>query len=589
MKTPPPLAFVWLAAVACGSVPDDPGPRIFRAQGVIRGTVVYQGPRPCSRDGHIVGNAIVLLFDRRDPPPPAGFASTAVSFADVTGDLLFGNEARYTGPDSYCPSQAGFTESVSASAPFEIAPVSGGSYEIRAFFDFTGNFLPQFTTRNLPEQGDVVGGHIDTIDALQPENAGNPNYQPRFLPVDVGVAQPLGPGAPPWTIPEYVVPDRGVVVDNVTVTVAARVPTPRPYFYPQGQRVSFDLAHPGTLIESIAESSDQRPPDSNDSAPVLTIPQDVAVLAPPRNPTRESVNFYESAFPHLRLVWGVPAAEIEMATTAPLRMQVAPFGRGSPGAGFLVWQNTSLAQGRPQQIPEGGGVPQLWPLVILSKLPSSPGAPASEPAVLLQAITLLGDGASVQPDSLYGTVAAASGGQLFDASGARGPRPILFAQDHLTVLVRPSVICFDVPAASTGRDTRGTLVTPHPTATTADLDCSHSPCTANGTPGQPTAPADLAARLATQVKGVAWGSCLPTGRYAIHVVYPDGQAWTVPNEAGACSGSEGSTDFANRTCTLKPRPVLYSQGSRAVVEIVPAQDPAYCAAHAVPPACSGSP
>jgi hypothetical protein len=69
---------------------------------------------------------------------------------------------------------------------------------------------------------------------------------------------------------------------------------------------------------------------------------------------------------------------------------------------------------------------------------------------------------------------------------------------------------------------------------------------------------------------------LPKGRYEINVVYPDGQAWTVPNEAGACSGDEGSTNYTGLTCTLKARPILQSQGNRAVVEIVGPTNPANC-------------
>jgi hypothetical protein len=77
------------------------------------------------------------------------------------------------------------------------------------------------------------------------------------------------------------------------------------------------------------------------------------------------------------------------------------------------------------------------------------------------------------------------------------------------------------------------------------------------------------------VNNVQFG-CLPKGRYAINVVYPDGQAWTVPNETGACSGDEGPTNYGGLTCSLKPRPILYSQGNRAVVEIVGPTNPANC-------------
>ena len=72
-------------AVACGDVPVDDernDQRLFPARGVIRGTVTYVGPRPCSRDGHIVGNANVLVFDRRNPPPPVGIATAAHNATD---------------------------------------------------------------------------------------------------------------------------------------------------------------------------------------------------------------------------------------------------------------------------------------------------------------------------------------------------------------------------------------------------------------------------------------------------------------------------------------------------------------------------
>ena len=593
------LALVWTAAVACGSVPVDPGARIFPVRGVIRGTVAYQGPRPCSRSGHIVGNAIVLAFDRRNPPPPNGVASTATNFTDVTGDVLFANEPRYSGPDLYCPAQSGFMESISASAPFEIAPIAGGSYEIHAFFDATGNFLPGFTIRNGPERGDVGGGDIDGADALRPVNAGNPDYAPRFLPVDVGQAQPLGPADPPTAIPNFVVPPQGFVADNVTVTIGAPLASTRPYFYAQGVSVSFDPANPVALSSSVTQSSDVPPVDSlgiggatdtdANALPILTIPQDIGVLAPPSAPTIANANLFESKFPHLRLNWGVAGAEMGKAVAEPFDMQVAPFTPGG-NAGFMVWQNAGLdpstQQYVPLLIPEGNGVPQLWPLVVLSRIADSSDGAAPPPVVVMQGITLFGGGAA--PDSLLGSVAAALSGALFANGGATGPRPVVFVQDHLDVLLRPSVLCFDGFSDSDPVDKRATLVTPHRLADTADLDCSNAPCVPGGTPGQPVVSSDAMSKLSSLVKAFKYG-CLPLGHYAINVVYPDGQAWTVPNEAGACAASEGSTDYGNLTCSLTARPVLYSQGKRAVVEVVPAQDPAFCVVNPVPKPCPSAP
>ena len=124
-------------------------------------------------------------------------------------------------------------------------------------------------------------------------------------------------------------------------------------------------------------------------------------------------------------------------------------------------------------------------------------------------------------------------------------QPIVFKQDHVTVLLRPSVICFDSFFDATNPDKRGTLVAPYLTGDSADINCNGTSCTPAPVPNSPIVPTDLLdngdihrAQVSALVSATREG-CLPTGRYAINVVYPDGQAWTVPNEAGACSGSEG--------------------------------------------------
>jgi len=603
------LAFV----LACGSVPTDPGPRIVPPAGVIRGTVVYRGPHPCSISGHIVGNAIVLVFDRRNPPPPNGLARTPVNFGDVTGDRLFADEPRYPGNDrTYCPLEHGITDTVTKTGEFEIAPVAGGSYQIEAFFDYTGDFLPQFQFRNLPERGDIAGGDVDPTEALKPFNAGNPDYEPSFLPVDVGIpeASPTLAAGEPNVIPNYIIPAGGFVADNVTVSLGSDLAYTRPYFYPRAETVTVDPAS-GAIAESIVQSSDARAaapvPGALENAtdfdfmPVLTIPQDVAVLAPPSTmlPTQTAVDNFESKFPRLRLEWGVPQKDgfgsLELATAVdkslPFRMQIESSSLPRAG-GFVVWQGGTFDAATqlyaPQQIAEGGNVPFLWPLVVLSKLvddyaPDASGKyhtldPASlviqgdpkAPLVVMQGITEVASADPAKPDTLYGMAARSFGGSLFDAKTGR---PTIFQQDHLTVLVRPSVICFDKLFDPVESDKRGTLVTPYLTGDSSDVPA---------VPNRPIVPTDLltngdSARrnVRSLVKNVVAG-CLPIGRYAISVVYPDGQAWTVPNEAGACSGAEGTTDYRHLTCTLKRRPVLYSQGTRAVVEVVRAQDPSNC-------------
>ncbi len=602
IASPAPLAAFALlgAAVACGSVPNDEGPGLFPPTGAVRGNVVYSGPHPCSSGGHVVGSGIVLVFDRRNPPPPVGLATTALNFVAVEGDVLFANEPRYAGSDVYCPADHGVTDTITATAPFAISPLAGGSYVLEAFYDSTGDFYPTFKFRELPEKGDVGGGAIDTADALKTVNAGNLNYQPHFLPVDVGIPQvtsQVSEGGAGGFIPPYVLPPQGFVADNVTVTMGEVLPLARPYFYPQGADAPFDgtkntaqIGPPhldGSLPAPDEGSVDRADPNY---APVLTVPQDFEIYAPPTNLNQANVDHFESRFPHLVLEGGVPAAEAMTAVNQPLHFQLPASGAGT----IAVWQNASFDAASqlwvPENIPEGNGVPQLWPLVVLTKLvddppvngQTHPNDPASleqqgsqtstlnSPVVVLQGITLLGD-------SLYGT-AMAGGSGMFDMAG----RPVATYQNHLDVLLRPNVICFDTLFDDTVADKRGTLVTPYLTGVSADLP--------TGTPDTPIVSPTVLSNpaIAALVKAPPVTACLPTGRYAINVVYPDGQAWTVPNEAGACSGTEGVTDYAAKplTCTVKPRGITRSQGPRAVVEITATTDPNHCTgSQQVPSVC----
>ena len=625
------------AATACGSVPDDSGSNVYAPGGVIQGTVIYQGPRPCSSGGHIVGNAVMLVFDRQNPPPPNGLGATVVNFADVTGDVLFANEPRYTGSEVYCPYQAGFTETITVSAPWVVAPVAAGSYIIQAFFDYQGAFLPTFKFAQLPEEGDVGGGYIDTADAQKEVNAGNPNYQAHFLEVDVGTAQPLPAGSPANAVPAYTLPADGYVASNVTVSLGEVLPLTRPYLYPQGltTAVSSDGT---TLADTVVQSSDIPQPspmgipdttgiantvetDPN-YAPVLTIPQDFQALSAP-GLTPGAANVFEHNLPHIKLVFGVASSELPTATSAPFNFQLNPSPTSmNPQGAFSVWQNAAFdptptaaspeGQWIPLDIPEGNGLPQLWPVVILSKLIDDPGhtldpasltaqGSATAPAVILQGITLLekpqmaliGNPSS---DTILNTIYGGpppGDNALFNYPAASasdppvGPHnsgyPNIMQQDEITVALRPSVICFS-QLFDGNPDNRGVIVTPYQFGEVAAFPTP----TGQG----PIVPVDLLdnddptrAQVTNLVSAVQYG-CLPTGRYAINVVYPDGQAWTVPNEAGACTTNEGTTEYnaTPPTCSLTPttRPLIHSQGTRAVVEITATTNPANCVA--TPPA-----
>ena len=674
------------AAAACSNdvatdTIGDPESRLEAANGAINGTVTYQGPHPCSANGHIVGNAIVLLFDRRNPPPPAGLAVTAVNFAVVEGDTLFANEPRWGGPETYCPLQHGITDTLTVSSPFSVGPLAGASYIIQSFYDYTGNFLPNFKFRELPEKGDVAGGDVDTNDAQKAINE-NPNYTPIYYPVDIGIPEPLPKGAAPGTIPIFDLPAQGFVANNVQVTVGEVFEMTRPYFYAEGiVAISSGTSFTPTAVQSSAEywsasigktgitgsAEFNVGGDPAHYAPVLTIPADIQTFAPPINATaslQSGADLFEyggtdangyvgMGLPHLRLRYeGSDPRQAAAAASAPFNMQLTPFNGTASGGGFRMWQGEWLnpagtlpdgttgpiwsAQYLPDSVYKAPGqmggvpVPFLWPLVILSKLiddppvngVSHPNDPASltaqgdanSPVIIMQGITLWGGNnrsvsgpSGVYTDSLFNTVAADNtlvnpGSQYayIDKAG----NPVIFYEDHVTSLMRPAVICFDTLFDANNSDKRGTLVTPFLFGDSADFVLG-TPAPVKNTP---IVPVDLldnddparfqANTLIKPPPGWKPGTppaiqgCLPKGRYAINVVYPDGQAWTVPNEAGACTGvatGEGATNWNEATCTLQPRTVIQSQGPRGVVEIVGPSNPKNCGGGgpvpATPPIC----
>ena len=205
-----------------------------------------------------------------------------------------------------------------------------------------------------------------------------------------------------------------------------------------------------------------------------------------------SINNFESKLPRLILHAGMPAAEAPVAAKKPFNFQIPLPGvvpAAYPGT-FNVWQDALFDASKqawvPQDIPEGGGVASLWPLVVLTKLDTSTdplgtksqGDP-THPVIVIQGITLLGGDASGDPtkgDSLYNTATAEAFGSLFDPISGQ---PVVFPQDHLTVVLRPAAICFNTLFDPTNPDKRGTLVTPHLTAATADIppvpDAAHRP------------------------------------------------------------------------------------------------------------------
>jgi hypothetical protein len=299
--------------------------------------------------------------------------------------------------------------------------------------------------------------------------------------------------------------------------------------------------------------------------------RDHKILALPSMPTAQSITDYQARFVTAKLVWGVARDEFNDAVDPelPFGLQLPPLPPRGTG-GLLLWA-------RGGGIPETDVIAAVWPQVAFVKLADDPlreGDPQSlvvqgtpeetnvtkkppGPLVVLQGITL-------DADSILRTS---------PASVPPGPSTGAL-RDHVTVLLRPAVLCLDPRRV----DQRGVLVTPHVRGASANpAETGERPLF------------DEATILSRQpiVRKIVQG-CLPKGRYAISAVYPTGQAWTVPNEIGGCAPAEGQTVPAGQgaTCLLKPRPVLLSQGSRAVLEIIDAQDPALCDRFPTPEECA---
>jgi hypothetical protein len=554
------------AGAGCETVPVDSGSgnRVIAPAGVIEGTALYQGPHPCSMNGQIVGNLILLFFDANNPPPPAGVASTALNFGVVAGDVLFQDEPRFNGPTMYCPKENGNTEIITASAPFAVSPFAAGTYIIESFFDYTGDFLPTFKFRQLPEMGDVAGGYINTTDAILHSDAGV-DYKPLFLPVTVGV--PLGTadaggGAAGLGLDggQLVLPPSGYVASNVSVSVGEVLPIPRPYFYASG----------ATGPASGSMPTPANPSGDPNYVPAVTMAQDIQILAqPPMSAVSPAtVMSFQTSLTSMTFMSGVPSNELTAATASPFDFQLSS---ANDANSLFTWTDGT-------SIPENALLANLLPQVVFTKLVDDPmhtidpesitqQVPPGGPIVIVLGLTL------GPTDNLLDLV----------GYGVTAPGPMA-ATDHVTALVRPVAVCVDPTKPEQG----ATLVAPHFTGISADPNTSGQ---------QPLFDTDAVIAALTPIFGTIntpVQGCLPPGRYAPNLIYPTGQAWTIPNESGSCAATEGalttrsSTSSTGAACTGgsgAARDVLFSQGTRGVLEITESPGSSTCAQFPVPSAC----
>ncbi|HJK97201.1 MAG TPA: hypothetical protein RMF84_08250, partial [Polyangiaceae bacterium LLY-WYZ-14_1] len=170
------------------------GGAAFDPAGVIRGSIQYVGPAPaCDQSGEVSGRVVMTLFRFDDPPAPEGTATSPVNLLVVPGDELFGaGDCAGEEDQRVLVRSTGF---VWPNVPL------GDRYQIRAFYDREGDFVPFFSETNQPTAGDLVGGGFGLDGTFQPVTFDPAEDRPR-----------------------------GQEVEGVTVTLSAPQRTERPLF-----------------------------------------------------------------------------------------------------------------------------------------------------------------------------------------------------------------------------------------------------------------------------------------------------------------------------------------------------------------------
>ena len=500
----------------------------FIPQGAMSGTVVYSGPLPCTQRGHVLGAAVLLIFNEDLLPPPEGFGTTAQQLQIVVGDQLFSAvtaqlRADPNSDEIICPPNDGST--ITVSAPWTVGPLAPGRWQVRGFYDYDADFSPVLKIHQLPGAGDVGGGAIDnSAEVLQ---GGKPVYSS----IQIGDYNE--------ETHKYSVDDRGALVTNVSVSLGLRLGQARPIFYYK----SVIDERPTSYIGLDGENHEGLPLESpNKDANAVILQQDERFAISPTG--SRAATDADKQFVRLELGASVPEAERETAAASPLNLQTV-----EPLTKFVLNAHTN-ADGEVLTIPEKPENPALnvadmFPQAIFAKLDERDGklqTAQASPAVIIQGLVM-------REGKLTSTLAA---------------NPVVkevSVIDTLTVGVRPSVICLNPT------DTLATVyvVTPELTALNGEVVVN---------------PDDLIPKLidtfGNRPNIEVIDGCLPTGLFQTNLVYETGQAWTIPNEAGFCVGAERTTSSGCIIDALGTgRPVLGSQ--QTILQIAGEREAGYCA------------
>ena len=396
--------------------------------GVLEGTLTYSGPLPCTENGRIVGAAILLAFDVNLLPPPEGLGTSAASLGVVAGETLFAgvrdqltfesDGRRWCPPHRYVIGEPP-TTLVTVTAPWAIAPLGAGTYQVRGFYDINGDFDPGFSISNLPTRGDIGGGAIENAASVLLGGA------PRYRALSLGDLQPDG---------SRVIGPEGAHLSGVAVTLGLELPLERPVFY---AKEVLDKFEGNTNPNAVTMRSDFQLNLFSAGEPGVT----------------------EQSFIRLRLASGVAPEETEKGAAPPFNLPV------SPPSPFVFTQQDVNGDGKltaADHVPETAALPALYPLSIFAQIhEETPGEPeAHRPVVVLQGLTFY---KGILPTALLGSMS--------------GGAPIQAAAPEVIVALRPAALCLhpedpDRPGllvVSHETDTMGNNVLPDPQGVQAAL------------------------------------------------------------------------------------------------------------------------
>lgn len=380
-------------------------------RGVIDGNVVYTGPAPCTRDGKILGAAVILAFETHLLPPPEGLGTTAASLDVVPGEALFAglrDKLAFASDGSTICGDPG--DPVTVSGSWAVGPFTAGTYQIRGFYDKYGDFDPAFSISNLPSKGDVGGGAI--------ENAAEALAGAPVVYREIPLGEPDAAG-------NLVIPDKGSRVSGVAVNLGLPLPLERPIFHAQ-RVLPPGMADPIEMPKKITMASDFQLEKFSVGNPTAT----------------------EQSFMRVVLGAGLPATKVKAygKTEAELSGE-SPFDLPNRNP-FLHYSRQDVnGDGKitnADHVPDSTILPSLFPIAVFVKLNDGVriGSQAS-PTIVLQGLTI------------YNTLSATAG----------APATLNEASPTATVGLRPAVVCIDTNDFSKP----GVLLTTHPEAKDGNL------------------------------------------------------------------------------------------------------------------------